>query len=87
VIASDIAGLGRIRRFVSRLDHDDERLSAATVILTRAGELVGRVLCASEALARTAEQICYGIRLRRSNAAAYLASEPAALDVPFALAA
>jgi preprotein translocase subunit SecD len=72
---ADDAGLFRIRRFVSRLAHHDEHLSDRTVTLTSGAGLVGSIACASDALARTAEQICYGIRLRRSNAAAWAASE------------
>jgi hypothetical protein len=75
VTVNDIAGLSRIRRFVSRLDHDYERLSDRTVTLYSGAGLLWTIACASYALARTAEQICYGVRLRRSNAAAWAASE------------
>jgi hypothetical protein len=75
VNVADEAGLFRIRRFVSRLDHDDEHLADSTVTLHRGAGLVGTIVCASLDLARTAEQICYGNRLRRSNAAAWAASE------------
>jgi len=75
VNVADVAGLFRIRRFVSRLDHNDEHLSDRTVSLHSGAGLVGTITCATDALARTAEQICYGVRLRRSNAAAWMASE------------
>jgi hypothetical protein len=80
VTIDDVKGLARLRHWVGRLDHDDERLSDRTVTLYSGAGLLGTIACASEALARTAEQICYGIRQRRENAAAYLASELAALD-------
>jgi hypothetical protein len=75
VTIDDVKGLARLRHWVGRLDHDDEHLSGCTVTLYSGAGLLGTIACASDALARTAEQICYGIRLRRSNAAAWAASE------------
>jgi hypothetical protein len=75
VTVNDLAGLARIRSWAGRKAHTDELLSDRIVALDRNGSTVGSIVCASDALARTAEQICYGIRLRRSNAAAWAASE------------
>jgi hypothetical protein len=74
VTIDDVKGLARLRHWVGRLEHDDETSRDRVVSLYRSAGLVGRIVCASLDLARTAEQICYGIRLRRSNGAAYLAS-------------
>ena len=84
----DIAGLARIRHWASRLEHDDERLTPDHVVsLHRAGRIVGTISCADAALARTAYRLCAGLRFKRESAAAWAASELAALDEPLALAA
>jgi hypothetical protein len=71
-----IADLARLRHSVGRLvAHDDERLRDATVILTRNGATVGRIACASDALAWDAYRICAGIRYRQENGAAWQAAE------------
>jgi hypothetical protein len=76
---ADIAGLARIRHWVGRLTHDDERLSRdAVVTLHRSGDLVGRIVCASDDLAWTAYRIAAGMRFRVEDGAAWDA-EPMAL--------
>jgi hypothetical protein len=67
---ADISGLARLRPWVGRLAHHDETLSDQVVTLTRNRSTVGRILCASLDLARTAEQICAGIRFRREDSPA-----------------
>jgi hypothetical protein len=86
VIAADVAGLARLRHWGRRLAHDDETLLDRVVTLYRSTGLVGRIVCSTVDLASQAERICCGIRYRRANEAAYLASE-LALDEPMALAA
>jgi hypothetical protein len=68
---------------VGRLAHDDETLRGLVVILLRNGSTVGRIACATDALARDAYRIAAGIRFRGENAAAWQAAEAE----PLALAA
>jgi hypothetical protein len=75
VNVEDITGLSRLRHIVGRLDHDDERLRDAVATLHRSGDLVGRIICATSALAWDCYRLVAGIRFRRANEAAYLASE------------
>jgi hypothetical protein len=84
---ADIAGLAKLRRWAGRRLHNEESLVGRIVTLARDGLTVGQIICSTLALARTAEQICYGLRLRRENAEAWMASELAALNEPMALAA
>jgi hypothetical protein len=86
VKVEDIAGLSRLRHIVGRLDHDDELLRGVVVTLLRSGPTVIRIACATSTLAWDCYRICAGIRFRRENEAAYLASELASLDT-MALAA
>jgi hypothetical protein len=69
VNVSTEADLGKLRRYASRLEHDDERLRDAVVTLRRSGATVGRIDCATSDLAWTAYRICAGIRYRSEFAA------------------
>jgi len=69
------AGLAKLSHAVGRLGHDDERLRDAVVTLYRSGELVGRIVCASDDLAWDAYRICAGIRYRNE----FSEAEPLAL--------
>ena len=66
---SDAADLARIRHWAGRHAHDDERLRARVVSLLRNSSTVGRIVCATEALAWDAYRICAGIRYRSEFAA------------------
>jgi hypothetical protein len=79
--------LGKLRRSVGPLRHDDERLRDRIVSLLRDGSIISRVICATEAPAWDRLRICAGMRFRRENQAAYLASELAVFNEPMALAA
>ncbi len=81
----DVVGLSRLRHSVGRLNHDDERLLDQIVTVLRSGATVMRIICSNDDLAFDALRICTGIRFRRENAAAWAASELAALDEPLAL--
>jgi hypothetical protein len=87
VKVENIADLSRIRHALARVYHDDERLLGAIVTVLRSGATVMLIICSTDALAFDALRICCGIRFRRENAAAWAASELAALDEPMALAA
>jgi hypothetical protein len=67
VNVNDLTGLSRLRHWVGRLAHDDERLSDRTVSLDRNGSTVGRIACASLDLAWDAYRIAAGIRFRRED--------------------
>jgi hypothetical protein len=76
---ADTADLAKLRHAVGRLDHDDERLRDAVVTLYRSGELVGRIVCASNDLAWTAYRIAAGIRFGVEDGPAWQDAEPMAL--------
>jgi hypothetical protein len=80
VNVADLSGLARIGRFVSRLTHDDKRLSDRIVTLDRDGALVGRIICSTLDLACYAYRIAVGVRFRREDS-------PALDDQPLLLAA
>jgi hypothetical protein len=67
VTIADVAGLAKLRPWVGRLAHDDERLSDRTVSLDRNGSTVGRILCSTLDLAWDAYRICAGTRFRRED--------------------
>jgi hypothetical protein len=87
VNVSDTTDLGKIRHWTAGHAHDDERLSDRVVTLHRVGQIVGTIACADDELSWTAYRLCAGMRFKRENAAAWAASELAALDEPLALAA
>jgi hypothetical protein len=62
----NVADLGKLRA-VSRLRHDDERLSQLIVTMLRDYLPVGRIICASEALAFDAYRLVAGLRFRRED--------------------
>jgi hypothetical protein len=72
---SDAAALAKIRRAIGRLNHDDERLRDRVVSLLRNSSTVGCIVCTTEALAFDALRLVCGLRLKRENAAAWVASE------------
>jgi hypothetical protein len=59
-----IADLGKLRHALGRKAHDDERQFGNVVTLFRDGSKVGRVICATPALAWDALRIAAGIRYR-----------------------
>jgi hypothetical protein len=87
VTVNDIAGLARVRRWAGPRLHDDEQRSDRVVSLLKHGATVGLIICATAALAFDALRLVAGLRFRRENAAAWAASELAALNEPMALAA
>ena len=69
------ADLAKLRRAVTPLRHDDERLASRIVTLLRDGSIISRIGCATETLAFDALRICAGIRYRAESVAEWLASE------------
>jgi hypothetical protein len=62
--------LAKLRRMIAPLDADDERLTPDRVVsLLRNSSTVGRIVCATEALAWDAYRICAGVRYRNEFAA------------------
>jgi hypothetical protein len=72
----NVADLGKLRGWVSRFRHTDERRASRIVTLLRDGSIISRLTCASESLAWDCERICAGIRYRAASVAEWLASEP-----------
>jgi hypothetical protein len=62
--------LAKVRGWVSRLRHDDERLLDRIVRLLRGGSTVARIACLTDALAWDAYRICAGLRFRREDSPA-----------------
>jgi hypothetical protein len=59
--------LARIRGWVSRLRHDDERRLSLMVTLFRDGSPLARIACATEARAWDAYRLVAGLRFRRED--------------------
>ena len=63
------ADLANVRRKVSRLEHDDERLRDRLVSLLRNSSTAARIVCASEALAWDCYRLVAGLRFMREDGA------------------